>query len=32
MEINKVKEYYIEMWKKRLEELKELTEFIQTLD
>ena len=32
MEIDKVKEYYVEIWKKRLEELNELSQFIQTLD
>ena len=32
MNIDKVKEYYIDMWKQKLEELNELSKFIQILD
>lgn len=32
MDIDEIKEYYIDMWKQKLEELNELTKFIQSLN
>lgn len=32
MNIDEIKEYYVDMWKQKLEELNELSKFIQTLD